>query len=124
MRDQADLDRLGVRDPADGYVSLDAEGVAVEELKGAGVYDRRDARIGSVDDVVVRDDGALEAVVVEVGGFLGLGAHTVAVDARRLGIQRGGDDVRVYLALTERELRDLPEHPDIVVPPAVVGFPR
>jgi len=124
MRDDADMERLGVRDPAEGYVDLDAAGVGADELRGAGVYDRYDARIGRVDDVVLRDDGAMEAVVVEVGGFLGLGTHSVAVDARRLGIQRGGDDVRVYLALTERELRDLPEHPDVVAPPAAIGFPR
>jgi hypothetical protein len=124
MTNDVDMDRLGVRAAAEGYHDLDAENATADDLKGAAVHDRHDGRIGSVSDVVVGGDGSIEAVVLEVGGFLGLATHTVAVDVRRVGIQRGGDDVRVYLAMTERELRALPEHPDVVVPPAVAGHLR
>jgi sporulation protein YlmC with PRC-barrel domain len=36
-------------------------------------------RLGEVEDVLVGPDGRIQAVVIEVGGFLGLGEKSVAV---------------------------------------------
>lgn len=36
--------------------------------------------IGEINDVVLSRDGAVEAVLVDIGGFLGMGEHRVAVD--------------------------------------------
>jgi len=43
------------------------------------VYDPTDAKIGSISDVLVNKDGKVEAFIVGVGGFLGMGEKDVAV---------------------------------------------
>jgi sporulation protein YlmC with PRC-barrel domain len=43
------------------------------------IYDPTDAKIGSISDVLVNKDGKIEAFIVGVGGFLGVGEKDVAV---------------------------------------------
>jgi sporulation protein YlmC with PRC-barrel domain len=42
--------------------------------------------IGTVQDIVIDGDGKVVAVLVSVGGFLGLGETTVAIGLRHLTI--------------------------------------
>ena len=49
------------------------------QIVGATVYNDRDERIGSVDDLIVGQDGKISEAVLSVGGFLGIGAKLVAV---------------------------------------------
>jgi hypothetical protein len=106
-------DRLGVREPGEGFQRADLATLTVDELTNAVVYDRFDERVSGIRDVVLSGDGtSVEAVLIDIGGFLGLGARTVAVSMDQLEIfydaQR--DDIRVYLAMTEQELENLPEY--------------
>jgi sporulation protein YlmC with PRC-barrel domain len=43
------------------------------------VYDPKDAKIGTIDDVLVDKSGKVTALVIGVGGFLGVGEKDVAV---------------------------------------------
>jgi sporulation protein YlmC with PRC-barrel domain len=43
------------------------------------VYDSADNKIGDVKDVLVTEDGKVSALIVSVGGFLGMGEKDVAV---------------------------------------------
>jgi hypothetical protein len=97
--------------PAEGYTRVEPRGVTVEELKGANVYDANHENVASIDEVLVSPDGNIERVLLDVGGWLGMGARTVAVDMDKLEVHRGRDgDVRVYVNMTEEELRQLPEY--------------
>jgi sporulation protein YlmC with PRC-barrel domain len=49
------------------------------QLDGVDVYNQNNERIGEVDDVLVDKSGKVEAVVIGVGGFLGIGERNVAV---------------------------------------------
>lgn len=55
-----------------------------DELKGATVYGANDAEIGKIGDVVLTPDKKPDAVIVDVGGFLGIGAKEVAVGMDKL----------------------------------------
>ncbi|MDG4883759.1 PRC-barrel domain-containing protein [Mesorhizobium sp. WSM4884] len=55
-----------------------------DELKGATVYGANDAKIGEIGDVVLTPDKKPDAVIVDVGGFLGIGAKEVAVGMDKL----------------------------------------
>ncbi|PWE31730.1 hypothetical protein C4N9_01585 [Pararhodobacter marinus] len=57
-------------------------------------------------------DGAetLSHAILDIGGFLGLGEHRVAVPVSDLQIYQNADDVRVYLPWTEEQLEELPEY--------------
>ena len=55
------------------------EGRRSSRIVGSAVYNDRDERIGTVDDLMVGQDGRISGAVLSVGGFLGLGARLVAV---------------------------------------------
>ena len=94
----------------EGYVAADASVLTVERLTGATVYDAEDSRIGSVSDLVVGDGDTLTHAVVDVGGFLGIGAKPVALDMAEIQIVQadGGDEVRVYVPMTRDQIDEMP----------------
>src|SRR3954449_4209381 len=49
------------------------------KLSGLNVYNNSNEKIGDIREVLLNRDGKVEAVVIGVGGFLGLGEHDVAV---------------------------------------------
>jgi hypothetical protein len=74
-------DRPEIATPLDrtGFSEFDETGLSGEDLQGIGVYGIGDEQIGTIGDIVANQDGSIDAVVVDVGGFLGLGAKPVAV---------------------------------------------
>ena len=75
--------------------------VRAQSLLGVDVSNGQDT-IGEVSDLVVTDDGRVEAIVVGVGGFLGIGEKPVALawDSIKLTEQ---DGARVILVSATRE---------------------
>jgi sporulation protein YlmC with PRC-barrel domain len=59
--------------------SLPANSVTVANYYKQNVYDPSDAKIGEISDVLVSKSGNVEAFIVSVGGFLGIGQKDVAV---------------------------------------------
>lgn len=49
------------------------------KLKGLNVYNSNNEKIGDINELIVDRSGKIEAVVIGVGGFLGMGEHDVAV---------------------------------------------
>lgn len=65
--------------------------------------------IANVSDLVMTADGELVGYVADIGGFLGLGAHTVLLDKDMLHVTQFGDDVVLATNYTQEELEALPE---------------
>lgn len=57
------------------------------ELMGKNVYGPNNEDIGEIGDVLLNKDGRVVGVIVDVGGFLGLGETHVAVPMHALQIQ-------------------------------------
>lgn len=96
----------------DGYRVMDAEERTADRLMGADVYGREGEDIATVDDLILGSDGSVTDVIVDVGGFLGMGSHTVAlpIDAVDILWSDSDNDVRVQVPMTEEELESLPEY--------------
>ena len=60
------------------------------KLVGTEVIGQDHVRIGSIDDILVDRDGRIRAVVIGVGGFLGIGEKNVAVPYDMLVWNTGG----------------------------------
>jgi uncharacterized protein YrrD len=77
-----------------------------------GARVRNDARdtIGKIDDIYVDKDGAIKAVIVSVGGFLGVGAKDVAVKWGDLKFGREGDSLVVTTGLNKEALQAMPDY--------------
>lgn len=54
-------------------------GFRASKLLKADVYNDRNEKIGKIDDLVVQPDGKLTTAIIDVGGFLGVGSHRVAI---------------------------------------------
>ncbi|MDY8108355.1 PRC-barrel domain-containing protein [Fulvimarina sp. 2208YS6-2-32] len=76
----------------------------VEELTVIGADDEV---IGEVDDVLGDQNGQPQAIVVEAGGFLGLGEKRIILMLNQLSLDMG----RLRTALTKNEISSLPEYP-------------
>jgi sporulation protein YlmC with PRC-barrel domain len=62
------------------------------ELSGVEIYNDRNEEIGEIDEVLIGRDGSVKAVVIGVGGFLGIGERNVAVPFQRLQWQVRAND--------------------------------
>jgi sporulation protein YlmC with PRC-barrel domain len=64
--------------PAEIFTRLPA-GTTVTNFYKQNVYDPSDNKIGDVDDVLIDKEGRITAMIIGVGGFLGMGEKDVAV---------------------------------------------
>ena len=55
--------------------TLPSNGVTVSEYYKQDVYDAHDNKIGDVSDVLLDKNGQVTAVILGVGGFLGIGEN-------------------------------------------------
>jgi sporulation protein YlmC with PRC-barrel domain len=53
--------------------------VRAPKLVGVAVYDSNNKSVGKIDDLLIDHSGQVKAVVIGVGGFLGIGKKDVAV---------------------------------------------
>ena len=90
----------------DGYQNIEATDLTAEDMEGAALYGADDDSIGEVEDLIVTTDGQIEQAIVDVGGFLGLGEHRIAIDFDELQVVRSddGSDLRVYVSATKEQL--------------------
>jgi sporulation protein YlmC with PRC-barrel domain len=83
-----------------------ADGMRTAELKGKPVVNDKNERIGTIDDLIIGRDKVLFGIL-QVGGFLGLGSHYVAVPYQELKISEGP---KIVLPGASKEvLKNLPE---------------
>ncbi|GAB5505826.1 MAG: hypothetical protein Rhirs2KO_09890 [Rhizobiaceae bacterium] len=95
----------------DSLVSVQSQTLSAEKLIGARVYSNGDEDIGEIGDVLVTADGKLDAYVIDVGGFLGIGEKRVALDGTELEILRDdGGSLYVYTNFTEEQLENQPAY--------------
>ncbi len=96
----------------DGYAAATPDQMTTEDLTGARVYGANDEDIGEVNELLLDDSGKIKEAVLDIGGFLGLGEHQIAVTMDELKIMRSDDggDIRVYVNATKEELEAQPEY--------------
>lgn len=93
------------------HIRLSPTELTADTLEGATIYGSDDEKIGSVSHI--HGTGASAQVVIDVGGFLGIGAKPVAVPAMQLDFMRDEDgEVHAVTSWTKDELKDMPEHID------------
>jgi sporulation protein YlmC with PRC-barrel domain len=54
------------------------------KLIGLDVYTEANEKLGDVNELIIDKDGKVSAVVIGVGGFLGMGEHDIAVSMDKL----------------------------------------
>lgn len=95
-----------------GYVTGSQGQVLASKLIGESVYNGtgdKAEKVGDVNDVLMSSDGKAQAVVIGVGGFLGVGEKDVAVQFDRLtwGVDKGNDK-RLMIQASKDDLKSAP----------------
>jgi hypothetical protein len=54
------------------------------KLMGLNVYNEANEKLGDINELIVDKNGKVDAVVIGVGGFLGMGQHDIAVTMDKL----------------------------------------
>jgi sporulation protein YlmC with PRC-barrel domain len=91
-----------------GQQQLPDTHVLGSDLIGASVTNTAGDSIGKTSDLLVtKDSKTVDAVVIDVGGFLGIGSKSVAIPLDKLTIGARPDE-GVKTAMTKEELEALP----------------
>lgn len=115
---ESDASGTGMARPGvapENFAVADMSTMDLTELLGVRVYTMDDDNIGEIDRWIGEAPGRLpEGAVVDVGGVLGLGERQVAIDTSLMTLMADadGNDLRVYVEMTEQELDGLPEVAD------------
>jgi len=80
--------------------------IRASKMIGSSVYDVQNRNIGSVKDLVLNRSGAVDAVVVDVGSFLGMGGKYVAIPLSDIKT----DNNRLTLDRTKEQLQQMAKY--------------
>jgi len=91
---------------------IQSDEVRASKMMGTTVYDLQNRSIGKVSDIVLNKDGKVDAVVLDVGSFLGMGGKYVAIPLSDIKT----DNNRLTLDRTKEQLQQMAayqlENPD------------
>jgi hypothetical protein len=79
--------------------------------------------MGRVVDLLLDRDARPEAVVIDFGGFLGVGSRKIAIDWQLVRFVPDDPDAPVALSLGKADVQAAPEYKDTAAPPVMVGPP-
>ncbi|MGY6553323.1 MAG: PRC-barrel domain-containing protein [Wenzhouxiangella sp.] len=92
--------------------------VSLDSLMGSSARTSDGEDVGNIDDILIDSEGQIKAIVVGVGGFLGIGSKDVAIswdhvsvapDADNGAATASPDEFVIQVNVTEDQLRDAPE---------------
>lgn len=109
--DKTAADGAGMRNAASGNAAATTASttdIKADTLIGKSVTNYEDQTVGDVESVILSPAGGIRAIVVSVGGFLGLGERLVALDWNDLEIGKNGETVRI--AATTEQLKAMPAY--------------
>lgn len=96
----------------EGFEQLDLAQVSTERLMGSTVYDVNDEDVGTVQDIILGEDGTVARLIIDFGGFLGIGSSQAALEFGEVTALTTGalDEVRLYVNATREQIENLPPY--------------
>ena len=95
---------------ATSYYSLQSNDIRASKIIGATVINTKNETIGEVNDLLLNSSNNVLAVVLGVGGFLGVGERNVAVTPTSLSVMREADgSLKLTVNADKESLQKAPE---------------
>lgn len=85
-----------------------AGGYSAQDLIGRDIVDQNGDDVGEVQDLLI-EGNQIQKVMVDVGGFLGMGTRTVALDISQLQPEQG-DSKNLVVNMTKDQLESMPAY--------------
>ena len=111
--------------PSQAAAPIAAAGAwSASKMSGVNVYNEANDKVGEISDVIIESNGKVRGVVLEAGGFLGMGKHyvLVAMDSLKFTNKTGKTTTgqtsdtkrewypdRAVLNVTKDQLKSMPE---------------
>ena len=107
----APADRTAATTATESTGDFNARGaISANALIGCKVYNANKETVGTIDDVYIDGKGAIDSVIVSVGGFLGVGNKHVAVKWSDLKHGRDGKSLLLTTNWTKDSLKAMPDY--------------
>jgi sporulation protein YlmC with PRC-barrel domain len=84
--------------------------ISANDFIGKRIYSNTNEDIGEVNDLIISDNGNVRAVIVGVGGFLGIGEKDVAVDMASVTMTPDGNSTKLTMNVTKDQLTSAPQY--------------
>ena len=97
--------------PADAkFSTVSKDEMFSSKLKGLNVYNQKDEAIGEITDLAIKNH-QIDALILSVGGFLGMGEHYVAVSPSSVNVRFDAKDNKWLASMntTKEALKEAPE---------------
>jgi len=93
------------------------------KFKGTDVIGTDDKKIGDVSDILFDKSGKIEAFVISVGGFLGVGSKDVAIAPQQFQVVKGsnGSSDKLKISMTKDELKQAQNFEPYKAPSTTTG---
>ena len=98
------------KNPAAQVLMTNVPGSAlpISQFYNEDVYDAKDAKIGDIKDILVEKNGQVAAVILSVGGFLGIGEKDVAVPFNAIHLTEKDGKRYLVIDTTKEALQSAP----------------
>lgn len=84
--------------------------LGVSQYYKEDVYDAKDAKIGDIKDLLLDKNGQVAAVILSVGGFLGIGEKDVAVPFNAIHVTEKNGQRYLVIDTTKEALQSAPSY--------------
>lgn len=97
--------------PSFGTPVMNGDGsLNASQVIGLDIHGAQNEKIGDIDDLLMAKDGRIESVIIDVGGFLGVGARPVRVAWKDIAWSGQGDKATATINYTKDRLEKMPEY--------------
>jgi sporulation protein YlmC with PRC-barrel domain len=97
--------------PADAkFSTVSKDEMFSSKLKGLNVYNLKNEAVGEITDLAIKNH-QIDALILSVGGFLGMGEHYVAVSPASVDVRYDAKDNKWLASMntTKEALKEAPE---------------
>jgi sporulation protein YlmC with PRC-barrel domain len=105
-----DAKTTGTAPAAAKFSTVGKDEMFSSKLKGLNVYNQKDENVGEITDIAIKNN-QIDALILSVGGFLGVGEHYVAVSPSSVSIRHDAknDKWMASMNTTKEALKAAPE---------------
>ncbi|MCJ2081059.1 PRC-barrel domain-containing protein [Methylobacterium sp. J-090] len=90
------------------YVTAQPADVMSSKLIGLNVYNNANESVGEIEDLVIVDGKTVSAVILGVGGFLGMGERYVSVSPSSITLAKKDNTLRALIDTDKDTLKSAP----------------
>jgi sporulation protein YlmC with PRC-barrel domain len=106
---KADAPKADASKAASTITSQSPNQMLVSNLKGVDVMSNNNEKIGDISDLLVSKDGKVEAYLLSIGGFLGVGGKEVALNPSAVQLTQENNNWKAKVDMSKDQLAQAPD---------------